>query len=456
MARSGVVVGMALLGCLAASVVRADEPENQAGLKEVLGRLEKLEAENAALRAEVNRLARQAKEPASDELRALIRELAEKERPAVALMAGYDKNFFLSDAAGRFRLELYGQLQARYTYNYRDGADAVGLDEDEGGFLIRRAKVGVRGHLFDPSLEYNVRGGFERSGGLFRLEDAYLKYRFAPAHYVQFGQYKIPFLREELVSSSRQLAVERSSVAELFTVDFGQGVTVGGQYDLGSGLKWAVSFHDGREQRDTNFDEDATEFAVSGRVEGLLCGDWKQFDDFVAWPGDPLGLLVGLGFDYSQMDSGAGTLSPLRDYVALTADVSLEAHPFNAFLALVTRHGELDGAGGSVDQLGLVAQAGVALVPERFDIFVRGEYIDYDDVGEFGHTAGPLSLVGLKDEIAIYTVGFNYYLKKHSLKLTVDAGWAPDGIRAGESGAGTLTGPEDGQFIGRVQVQVLF
>jgi len=450
------VVG-ALAALLMAPAAALSQEKEEATLAEVLKRLEALERENVKLRGEVDRLGKRKPTIQSDELRALVKELAEKETVTTGLTAGYDKHFFLSDADRKFLVQIEGQVQGRYVYNYRDGASkGAGFDEEEAGFLMRRAKVGFKGHVFDPSLEYKIKGGFERSGGGFILEDAYLKYKCDDQHYVQFGQHKAPFLHEELVSSGKQLTVERSAVNEMFTVDFAQGVTVGGKYDLGSGLGWSVSLHDGREQDNTDFDEDATEFAVAGRVEVLVAGSWKQFKDFVAWEKDAVGLLVGAAADYGQMDSGSGTTSSLRDYLAYTADVSLEAHPFNAFAAFVGRHGELDGAGGSIDQTGVVAQGGVFILPETVDVFARGEYIDYDGVGEFGHKVDPLSVITLKDEVMIYTWGFNYYVEKHDVKFTLDLMWAPDGIRAGESGAGTLTSVEDDEFVARFQVQLLF
>ena len=441
---------------LVPAAVRA-EGGAAADLSQVLRRLEALEQENAALRSEVAQLKHPASGLQTEELRALVAELVKKERVAAELTAGYDRHFFLADAGGNFRLEIEGQVQGRYIYNHRDDPARGGsLDEDETGFVMRRAKLGFKGHILDPDLAYKIKAGFERSGGGFVLEEAYLKYKLPGGHYVQFGQYKAPFLHEELVSSSKQLTVERSAVNELFTIDYAQGVTLGGKYDLGSGLSWALTVHDGREQDNTDFDEDATEFAVAGRVEALLAGTWKQFGDFAAWKGDPFGLLVGLALDYGQMEHGSGTISPLRDYLAYTADVSLEAHPFNAFAAFVGRHGEFDGTGGGVDSTGVVVQGGVFVIPDTLDLFARWEYIDYGGFGEFGHKVDPLSPITAKDEVNIYTVGVNYYVKKHDLKLTLDCLWAPDGLRAGESGAGTLTSPEEDEFAVRVQVQLLF
>lgn len=453
----GAMVTVAAAGFLAPAAAWAGD---EVDLAEVLRRLRSVEQENASLRQQVAALRDEPSHIKSDELRAMVKELIEKERAGtgLGLTAGYqDGHFFLSDQAGKYLLQIEGQIQGRYTYTYRDGAAADGLDEGEGGFLIRRAKVGFMGHILDPSLTYKLKAGFERSEGPLILEEAYLKYSPDKTHYVQFGQYKTPFLREELVSSARQLAVERSAVNELFTIDYAQGVTVGGRYDLKPGLAWSLSLHDGREQDNTNFDEDSTEFAVAGRIEGLLAGTWKQFDDFQAWKGDPLGVLVGVGADYAQMDHGSGTTSNLRDYLAYTADLSVEASPFNAFVAFVGRHGQMDGsAGGGVNQLGLVAQAGVFVIPDKVDIFARYEYIDYDGFGEFGHKTDPVSAVTAKDEVSVYTVGLNYYLKKHHLKFTVDVMWAPDGIRAGESGAGTLPSAERDEVVARVQVQLLF
>ena len=62
-----------------------------------------------------------------------------------------------------------------------------------------------------------------------------------------------------------------------------------------------------------------------------------------------------------------------------------------------------------------------------------------------------------ENEFMEFTIGVNYYLEKHSAKVTVDLNYLPEGIPDGTSltGIGYLEGEGDGQFAIRGQFQLL-
>ena len=60
-------------------------------------------------------------------------------------------------------------------------------------------------------------------GGMQLLE-AYIRHHFNDEWSVRFGQFKLPFTREFLVSSARQLAVERSIVSDNLSMGWSQGI----------------------------------------------------------------------------------------------------------------------------------------------------------------------------------------------------------------------------------------
>ena len=103
---------------------------------------------------------------------------------------------------------------------------------------------------------------------------------------VSIGQYKAPWTREELVSSSRQLAVERSLVNEYFNADRGVGLDVKyvtddwslqGAYN--NGVKTAYTGSIGRNTSSAN---NPTKWAVQGRFQYKLSGDWGDFKSFTS------------------------------------------------------------------------------------------------------------------------------------------------------------------------------
>lgn len=215
------------------------------------------------------------------------------------------KVFFIGSADGKFHLRTNIEGQVRYIYNHSD--QAPGIDEDESGFVFRRARLDFRGHAIDPKLTYRLRLNVNRSNGNAFLEYAYLGYALADGWNVNVGQLKPQFAREESVNAFRQLAVERSYTADYFTIDFTQGAELSYK---GDALRAYFSVHDGSYASNSEFNADRTNVAVAGRLEYRLAGDWKQFDDFTSWSSDKLGVLIGAAIDYELGEEGSGTHTP--------------------------------------------------------------------------------------------------------------------------------------------------
>ncbi|HVP74281.1 MAG TPA: hypothetical protein VMS30_11125, partial [Phycisphaerales bacterium] len=112
-------------------------------------------------------------EARANEIRGLVQDvLADADTRASLLqtgsMAGYDKGFFVSSADGNYLLRIGGQLQVRYVYNLQDSDGAT--DDNRSGFEVRRAKLIMRGHVFDPSWTYDVQFAADRATGNVQLE----------------------------------------------------------------------------------------------------------------------------------------------------------------------------------------------------------------------------------------------------------------------------------------------
>jgi hypothetical protein len=361
------------------------------------------------------------------------------------LTAGWDKGFFLASADGNYRLKISGQMQIRWVFNNQDdGTD----DSTRWGFENRRTKLDFSGNVVDPTWQYKVLLTLDRDGGAAILDEGWVKKDFENGWNLRFGQFKPGFLREELVSSRRQLAVERSLVNEEFNQDRVQGVELG--YDA---EQWRanVSYHDGfgsgaAGSDNTGWQIEDTEYAFTGRVEFLASGDWKQFDDFSGWKGDETGVLIGFAGDYQNEEYGTGGIGGNNDEVeqaGLTADLSLEFDGLGIYLAGVYRM--LDSDAADSDQLGVVAQAGF-FVTEEIEAFARYEWGDSDVEGE--------------EDLNLVTIGATRYWDKHNLKWTSDIGFAFDEVSStwSTSSAGWRTDAldNDGQIVIRSQFQLLF
>lgn len=119
----------------------------------------------------------------SDEIRALVADMMADANTRSSLLqsggnAGHDGKFFLADNGGNFRLNVGGQVQFRYIANFGDENNANDDDDFTGGFQNRRTKLSFSGHVVSSDIFYKVNGAFNRSGGDFSLEDAYVGYKF--------------------------------------------------------------------------------------------------------------------------------------------------------------------------------------------------------------------------------------------------------------------------------------
>jgi len=385
----------------------------------------------------------------AEEVKGLIMEVLSDADTRASLVndgavAGHDgEHFFVASPDGAFALYLSGQLDFRYVYNNQDVTTS---DEDEGGFDTRRAKVKFDGHISSPKIKYHVQlaRDYGSSAGDIILEEYDFSYDYSDNLTVAAGLMKLPFLREELVSSANQLAVERSSTNEFFTLNRAEGIKLTYGED-----NWTlnVMVSDGANTGLSGPYGQSSEFAATARFDIALEGDLAQGGDFTGWEGEGQSIILGGAY---HLELGDGQNGGTADYNAFTVDGSYENDGLNLYGAYIV--GEVDpdaSAASDRDMNGFVVQGGIDVVPDKVEIFGRWEFIDGDVSGE--------------DDFDAYTVGANFYINGHATKFTVDALFLnedlptsnPFGASAGGSGLGLLTGTEDEMAI-RSQFQVLF
>jgi hypothetical protein len=439
-----------------------------------------------------------------EEVKALVRDvLADADtRASLAgegMTAGHNgKHFFLASEDGSFSMAISGQIQFRYIWNNRD--DDPGdpdndvftspIDENEAGFTIPRTKLKFDGHVADPRIVYHVVLAANRNNNSVGLEDVTAGYKIADNLLIEGGRQKLPFLREELISSSKQLAVERSSVNEFFTLNRGEGIWV--TWHAMENLKVTGAISDGDNSGNiggginggNDFQNDRTDSpAITARIDWALAGNLSQADDFTAWEGDPTSIVIGAAVHYEHGEVGDNVITGLvldddgipeagvgyevnsADIFSWTVDASLEMFPLNVYGAIVGRHimdvtvtnidedlvSDIDS-----DQYGAVVQVGFHVIPNKLEPYFRFEWIDTDSPDS-----------STDDEVIILTFGANYFLNRHNAKFTMDLVWALDPLHLGNtiggangnsSGLGLLpdNGNEEDQLALRAQFQLLF
>jgi len=385
----------------------------------------------------------------AEEVKGLIMEVLSDAQTRASLMsdgvlAGHDgSKFYIHSADGAFALNIGGQIDLRYIYNNQD-VSGPSVDEDEGGFQTRRLKLKFGGHIGSPKVKYKMTIATDRGDGDAFLESYEISHQFSDNITFAAGLMKLPFLTEELTSSSKLLAAERTPTGEFFTLNRAEGVRL--TYDDGPILiNFTVS--DGANSERSDFEDDESEIAMTGRIDYLVQGERSQTKDFTGWSGEEQMINIGGAYhlEYGDARNGGGA-----DYHAHTLDARYENGPINLFGAYIGATIDPDSSSASDrDMEGIVVQGGVHIVPDKVEIFGQWFFIDGDVSGE--------------DEFDGCVAGINYYINGHRTKLTTDVIWLnedtptsnPFGASASSTGLGLISGTKDEMAV-RSQIQVLF
>ena len=485
--------------------------------------LNELRSQNDALAARVDAQDSEwLNEERAGEVRSLVQDVLADSQSRTSLqdsgmMAGYKagKGFYLSNQDGSFSLMMSGQLQTRWVMNNSRDEDPAGNNingsETSWGFQVRRAKVRFQGNVIDPSWTYAINGAFEgpdsgaqipvsnttlntgnqSNGGTFEFQEAYIAKELESGLTLTFGQFKTPWLREELVDSSQQLAVERSVANEFFNQDRAVGVMASYATD-----SWnvAASYNNGQQTalsqgtRYTNFADNPTDWAFSARFEYKISGDWSDFDSFTSSPGDEEAIMIGAavmgqkygeaseGVDIPATPAGVAPAFPGASYgldgtkvMGFTVDATAKFGGFSLFGSFVYQ--SYEGGSGLSNVNGnnldgekwnpwaVVVQAGYSLNNE-WELFARWTEGNGDgfDVGD-QNLAAAFDLGAEGGNPSIITVGANYFINDN-VKFTVDWGINMADNMSIFSGNEASTGWESSntsdQWVLRAQLQLLF
>ena len=390
-----------------------------------------------------------------DEIRALVADVVSDAENRTSFqdtdILNYKQGFVLASPDNGFRLELTGQIQVRWVLNRANGVDPTYLN----GFEMRRARVDMRGHVVDPSWTYRIRTNFFfLNDGIANIDECWIAKSFGSGWMFKAGQFKTPWLREQLVPDSRLLAVERSVVSLYFDQLRSQGMELSWQGEsdrialwTGDGLPSPAFGAARADGFNTPWFESNVWYSFAARAEHRLAGDWEQFTDLNSPRGADFAAMVGVaGVLQRARQSAIGVNDAMAG--GLTADLTLCFSGASLFMSGVWLNDSLPD-GPSTNPWGVVVQGGVFLT-EDVQVFGRYEYMDFDPSNEpkkAGRYNGP-------------TVGANWFFNP-AVRLTMD--WAINfaslpsaatvrqvaGMRPDEPG-------ESDQWTLRAQIQLLF
>jgi hypothetical protein len=286
------------------------------------------------------------------------------------------------------------------------------------GRVILVAQASPKVDLYAQLGQDNVGSKVLRDDAGFRVKDLYLNYKRADALQFMVGQFKVPFLRQNLQSAFNQLLVDRALLPSLRPAIEGsrdQGGMIWGNH---GGLQYRVAVFDGSDQEDSN---------PTSSLRGAARVSWNWFtpETGAGYTGTTIGekriLQVAVQADaqshrLDSKDDSAFTAES-RAYRAWAADLFYD-QPFAGTWALtfegawLERRDDYDGPGADTRSIrGYYTQAGLLLPghvgPGRLQVVGRYENLDTD--------RGAVTAT-----VHNRTAGLTYFAAGHGRKIQLD------------------------------------
>jgi hypothetical protein len=367
------------------------------------------------------------------------------------LKAGYGKHgFYLQALDDKFSLAMSGRVQVLYTFNDREeDVNVVSLptspgDRDTSTFRLRRGRLVWQGHAFTKALKYCVQLETPGTTQGTTLLDYYADYSGLPeiGKYLSIrgGQFKVPFTRQRLNSSSSLQLVDRSIVNDEFNLDRDVGVDFHGRL-FGEQLEYHLGIFTGHGINNRNENSDNKMLYV-GRLAWHPFGffDYKETDyDYSET------LKATLGFAAAHNGGGEIRTGAIRTAVSddiymntFTVDGALKYKGFFLLSEGVLRNLREPGLRSTANAIGYFVQGGYFFIPKRLEMAARYAWLDREfnrDKDVLRILAGEgtrMRTLGSDEEI---TLGLNYYFNGHKNKMQfdvsrLDQGFLPTSARS--------------------------
>lgn len=380
-----------------------------------------------------------------------------------------DKILSWQTSDGAFALKLENRVQFRLTYNDERSQGEHGTNgRDFWNFRVRRLKTTFSGHIFDKAFQYKATMAWQASAGE-TVETATFTWAAHEAVNITAGQDKLPWNWQELVSSGRQLFIDRSVANEFFNQDFAKGLWLSGAVkgDSATWLKYWFGVYNGMLKGNGDFRNADVLTTAEGFKNGAVGGSGGTDADLMVnlrLETHPLGevahdmvdmrgedkfdtalLAVGLAINWFGSDLANADFRPLsvagatasgrarasQDTLAFTADIHFRWHGLSVDFEFYTRHTEFHYQGAEVgqngaalalrqrptnlDDTGATLDIGFFVIPTRFNVGVMMSMVDGEDFW-FGGNPG----AGIVPDAMEVGLVLGYYVQGHNLKIQAD------------------------------------
>lgn len=348
-----------------------------------------------------------------------------KAEPAGPLKVSYVPKKGLTFSEGeRFKAVLNWRLQLRYNFSFDEDPRTTAQfgQGNDNSFRIRRGRIKLEGHVYEPALAYK----FEYDWPSATLLDFRFSYEKNQALGVRAGQWKIDYNRERVDSSGNQQFAERSIVNREFTVDRQNGVALYGRLFPGTlaDSRYTAGVFTGTGINGIN---DDAEPMYLGRYQWNFLGrdlPFSQSDvEYHEKPAGSLALAAATNQAASTRfsSSGGGNLDGFAagtdGQYTIRQWMEEAAFKYRGFSIQQEYHWKQirNNTGGALRRMeGSYAQAGyfphylVSAVPKPLEVAVRYAFVDPN-------------IDAPNDIRQEYTAALNWFIEGHWNKVTLDA-----------------------------------
>lgn len=363
---------------------------------------------------------------------------------------GYNKGFYFRTRDDKFFMRMTGRIQMRYGYTDRDNESG---EEDDSSFMIRRSRLKWDGYAynhFDYKIELALRSQGTKStdtddgdrAKAVELIDWWAEYKKYPFAKIRFGQWKVPFNRQRVVSSANLQMIDRASSQDEFNMDRQVGAMVSGDL-FGKKLEYYAGMFNGngRNESENDNNEHLYIFRASYNPFGGYGKGIGEKESDLDWSETPKAHISGaVAFDSAAdesitLDSGKVTMADV-DRTSVVAEYGFKYKGFSTSAEAYWR--KYDDIGGkSIIDKGFFVQGGYFLIPKHLEIAGRYSLVDFDNRRE-------------TDAVRETALGINYFWAGHSKKLQFNV------IRMDNELPHSASVSDDIDYFYRLQFQLAF
>lgn len=339
--------------------------------------------------------------------------------------ASYDgkKGLVFKSRDGNFAMELGLRFQFRYSYDQEGDSlnpanPSTNDDKDVSSFRLRRARLKMGGHGFQPWLKYYFEYDAPSNTLLdWRVDVA--KFKWAT---LRLGQWKVNYNRERVDSSGNQQFVDRSIVNAPFTLDRQVGAMLSGHLfeSTPAYMIYNVGVFTGLGLQQPNNDDKNMLYVA--RLQWNFFGRDLPFSQSdTEYTENPTGSLAFAGahnradrFTFPTASRVPGVVDGQFEITQAVEEVAFKYRGFSLQQEFHVKEVVNKSNDVRTTLLGAYAQAGyfphylIDVIPQPLEVAYRYAFVDPNDTVR-------------SDVLREQTIALNWFFAGHRNKLTLDA-----------------------------------